>query len=91
MDSTAPTAFEEVCGILGSYSAIGAIFAPPVSPQAVSKWADGGIPPERVLIVARATAYRVTPHRIRPDLYPFPEDGIPDEFRPAPPQHQAAA
>lgn len=73
------TAFELLCRELGPYSAIGAIFDPPVSPQAVGKWAEKGIPPERVIELAKATGFRVTPHRMRPDIYPLPTDGIPQE------------
>lgn len=73
--------FEEVCRAIGSYAAIGAIFDPPVSPQGVSKWAEAGVPSERVLAVSKATGYEVTPHRLRPDLYPHPDDGLPPELR----------
>jgi len=76
-----PAPFEEVCRVIGSYAAIGAIFDPPVSPQAVSKWVDAGVPPDRVLTIARATDYLVTPHRLRPDLYPHPDDGLPEARR----------
>lgn len=77
------TAFDELCAALGSYSAIGAVWTPPLSPQAVGKWAENGIPPERVIPLARATGYRVTPHRMRPDIYPSPTDGIPREAQAA--------
>jgi DNA-binding transcriptional regulator YdaS (Cro superfamily) len=80
MNTSTPAPFEEVCLVIGSYAAIGAIFDPPVSPQGVSKWADAGIPSDRVLAIARATGYKVTPHRLRPDLYPNPTDGLPPDF-----------
>lgn len=79
----APTAFDLLCKELGPYSAIGAIFTPPVSPQGVGKWAEKGIPPERVIALARATGFRITPHQMRPDIYPLPTDGIPDDARAA--------
>jgi DNA-binding transcriptional regulator YdaS (Cro superfamily) len=83
MDQVTPSAppFERVCRAIGSYAAVGAIFAPPVSPQGVSKWADAGIPSERVLAISKATGYQVTPHELRPDLYPHPDDGLPAEHR----------
>lgn len=81
MDEKTP--FEELAAALGTYAAIAAIFDPPISPQAVAKWNDKGIPPERVIALSRATGFRVTPHRMRPDIYPSPSDGIPSEARAA--------
>lgn len=74
-----PTPLDELTEAIGPYSAIGAIFDPPISPQAVSKWGEKGIPPERVIALSRATGFRVTPHRMRPDIYPAPSDGVPAE------------
>lgn len=52
-----------------------------VSYQAVRKWERGGVPPDRVLALARVTGWRVTPHQIREDIYPHPEDGLPADLR----------
>lgn len=50
----------------------------PVGQSAISNWFQRGkVPAERVLHVAIATEFRVTPHDIRPDLYPNPDDGLP--------------
>jgi len=57
----------------GSASALGAQIG--VSKMAVSLWRRNGIPAERVLPVFEATG--VTPHELRPDLYPNPTDGLP--------------
>lgn len=49
-----------------------------ISEQAVGRWKNkykGVVPPARVLDVFNATG--VTPHELRPDLYPNPTDGIP--------------
>ncbi len=46
-----------------------------LKPQAVQQWSR--VPAERVLDVARATKFEVTPHELRPDLYPDPMDGVP--------------
>ncbi|MBU2854744.1 transcriptional regulator [Acidithiobacillus ferriphilus] len=48
-----------------------------VSAEAVRKWElllDKGasIPAGRVLPLVRATEYRISPHELRPDLYPDP-------------------
>jgi len=35
------------------------------------------IPPEEVLRISKAVEYQVTPHELRPDIYPNPTDGLP--------------
>ena len=53
-----------------------------IKPQALQQWlASGIVPADRVLSVARAVEYQVTPHDLRPDLYPHAEDGLPLEMR----------
>ena len=42
-----------------------------------------GAPPERVISISAATNWQVTPHELRPDLYPHPQDGLPDHMRSA--------
>lgn len=49
--------------------------------QAIAKWEK--VPAERVLGVAEANEWRVTPHQLRPDLYPHPDDGLPAHLRQA--------
>lgn len=49
-----------------------------ITEQSVGKWKNkyqGNVPPARVLEVFQATG--VTPHELRPDLYPNPTDGLP--------------
>lgn len=36
-----------------------------------------------VLKVSQAINWQITPHQIRPDLYPHPQDGLPDHLRSA--------
>ena len=43
-----------------------------ISKQAVRQWEE--VPPLRVLIVAEMIG--MTPHVVRPDIYPNPEDGL---------------
>ncbi|HCM9647138.1 TPA: helix-turn-helix domain-containing protein [Enterobacter bugandensis] len=57
----------------GSASGLGALIG--VSKMAVSLWRRKGIPAERVLSIYGVTG--VTPHELRPDLYPNPTDGLP--------------
>lgn len=51
------------------------------SPWSVSKWIRDGLPAEHVLWLARETDWRWTPHQLAPDLYPHPDDGMPEERR----------
>lgn len=34
-------------------------------------------PPEYVIAIAQAVGWRITPHELRPDIYPHPTDGMP--------------
>jgi len=45
----------------------------------IHQWLSGlrKIAAEKVLSVACATNWEVTPHQLRPDLYPNPTDGLP--------------
>lgn len=52
-----------------------------ISAAAVSKWVEA--PAERVIPIAVATKWKVTPHELRPDLYPNPHDGLPEHLRSA--------
>jgi len=49
-----------------------------VSPMTISHWKkrhQGTVPSDRVLQIHGVTG--VTPHELRPDLYPNPTDGLP--------------
>lgn len=49
-----------------------------VSQQAVWQWLKAGrTPAEQVIPMAKATHWQITPHQIRPDIYPNPTDGLP--------------
>ena len=52
-----------------------------VSQGMVSHWVTGRkqIAPEWVLRLCALSGWRVTPHEIRPDIYPNPSDGLPAE------------
>lgn len=50
------------------------------SQPSIWKWLNStkeGVAGEFVIAVAKATDWQVTPHQLRPDLYPHPEDGLP--------------
>lgn len=51
------------------------------SPQTVANWRKRGLPHDRALLVARAVDWRVTPHELIPELYPHPDDGLPEDRR----------
>ncbi|HBC7417435.1 helix-turn-helix domain-containing protein [Serratia marcescens] len=51
-----------------------------IKPMSVSRWKTrykGVVPADRVLQIFQATG--VTPHELRPDLYPNPTDGLPQQ------------
>ena len=53
-----------------------------VSYQAVQKYvANGEMVADRVLTACEAVNWQVTPHQLRPDLYPHPQDGLPAHMR----------
>jgi DNA-binding transcriptional regulator YdaS (Cro superfamily) len=72
-------ALKRVIDLCGSQSALASRLDPPAKPQAIQQWKR--TPPERVIGVSRAVNFDVTPHELRPDIYPFPDDGLPLEHR----------
>jgi len=50
-----------------------------IAPSLITQWVSGvrRIPADRVLPLASATSWQVTPHDLRPDIYPNPADAIP--------------
>jgi DNA-binding transcriptional regulator YdaS (Cro superfamily) len=69
------TGIENAIRQSGSASALG--LAVGVTKMAVSLWRRNGVPAERVIQVYKVTG--VTPHELRPDLYPNPTDGLPQQ------------
>ena len=69
------TGIENAIRRSGSARALGALIG--VSIMAVALWRRKGVPAERVLPVFEVTG--VTPHELRPDLYPNPTDGLPKQ------------
>lgn len=41
----------------------------------------GGVSPSSVIAVCRAVDFQVTPHQLRPDIYPNEADGMPTKSR----------
>ena len=70
------TAIDNAIRLAGSANKLACTIG--VSGMAVSQWkAKGTVPSSRVLQVFSATG--VTPHELRPALYPNPTDGLPKE------------
>ncbi|KAA5923442.1 helix-turn-helix domain-containing protein [Pantoea sp. Bo_2] len=50
-----------------------------ITPQAVNQWfIKSTIPPRFVLPLCELVDWMVTPHEVRPDLYPSAKDGLHD-------------
>lgn len=56
-----------------------------VSQAHVWKWLNRAkcpVPPgDYVIAISRAIEHQVTPHELRPDIYPHPHDGLPENLR----------
>ena len=52
-----------------------------VSYQAIQKYLKTKVPSEKVLSICQADEWKTSPHQLRPDLYPHPHDGLPEELR----------
>lgn len=49
------------------------------SVQSVANWiARNRVPSERVIQLCELSQWNVTPHELRPDIYPNKEDGLPN-------------
>lgn len=53
------------------------------SQSIVGKWVarDERVSHGFVIAVSEAVRWQVTPHELRPDLYPHPDDGLPEALR----------
>lgn len=47
--------------------------------QTVSAWFRNGVAKGEVINVCQALGWVVTPHQLRPDIYPNPQDALPPE------------
>ncbi|ELY6202324.1 transcriptional regulator [Cronobacter malonaticus] len=66
------TGFERAIKIVGNGAALGRLVGR--SKMTISNWKKNGVPPDFVRVVFDLTG--VTPHELRPDLYPNPSDAI---------------
>jgi hypothetical protein len=73
---------QEIIAIHGTQAKTGAVVG--AKQQSVAFWLKNGVPDVHVIPLAASVEYRVTPHRIREDLYPHPDDGLPEQMRSRP-------
>lgn len=73
------SALQKIIELKGSQAAMAAVVGQ--RQQSVGYWLKNGLPAEHVLTISADVKFEVTPHQLRPDLYPHPEDGLPDELR----------
>ncbi|HFV9294889.1 TPA: transcriptional regulator [Serratia fonticola] len=66
------TGLNRAIEVAGNARKLGQAFG--LSRMAVCLWKKNGVPPDRVLPIYNITG--VTPHELRPDLYPNPTDGL---------------
>lgn len=58
----------------------------PIKQAHVWNWLNvtvNGIPERHVIKACKSVDWKVTPHELRPDIYPHPHDGLPDHMRSA--------
>lgn len=70
-------AIERAFSILGGTRAVADHFK--VSYEAARKW-KRAVPADRVLDIARACNWQVTPHQLNPRYYPNPSDALPSSY-----------
>lgn len=73
------THIAEAFDLVGGVSAVARLFG--ITAWAASKWETKGVPPNRVIDLAKATGWRKTPHQLSPDIYPNATDGMPPRRR----------
>ncbi|EIZ8586807.1 helix-turn-helix domain-containing protein [Salmonella enterica subsp. enterica] len=69
------TGLSKAIRLAGGQSRLAALMG--ISRSSVNRWLhkfDGRVPPERLIQIFQLTG--VTPHELRPDLYPNPSDGL---------------
>lgn len=73
---TSTRALQRAVKIVGGQSALARQLG--ISQKAVNQMLKRRkVAAERVIQIARAAEYQVTPHQLRADLYPYPTDALP--------------
>lgn len=69
---------EKAIRVVGAPSVVSRLFGFR-SPQSVFNWIKSDrVPAERVIQLCQLGGWKVSPHQLRPDLYPNILDGLPD-------------
>lgn len=79
---TPKQSLEKAVAIIGGQKATS--LAINTSQPTIWKWLNStkeGLAAEFVLPLSQAVDWQVTPHDLRPDLYPHPKDGLPEHLR----------
>lgn len=80
---------EKVVQIVGGQLALAEALATenkPIKQAHVWGWLNKtklGVPAEQVINMCKSVNWQVTPHELRPDIYPHPQDGLPAHMRSA--------
>ncbi|MDH2066867.1 YdaS family helix-turn-helix protein [Pantoea sp. GD03673] len=75
---------EQAVRAVGSMSEVSRLFGFN-SVQSVANWiTNNRVPSERVISLCKLGGWAVTPHQLRPDIYPHPKDGMPGRIIAAP-------
>lgn len=73
-------ALKRAIELAGGQTALGQLIEKRQS--SVRNWALAGrIPAEYVIPVSRSLGFKITPHQLRPDIYPHKDDGLPLDQR----------
>lgn len=70
---------EKAVVMAGGQSQLASRLGGSTKPAHVWNWLnrDNRLPGEHVISVSRAVGWKITPHELRPDLYPHRLDGLP--------------
>jgi DNA-binding transcriptional regulator YdaS (Cro superfamily) len=80
---------EKIVMLAGGQASLAGVLATkeePIKQAHVWNWLNvtvNGIPERHVIKACAAVNWQVTPHELRPDIYPHPDDGLPDHLRTA--------
>ena len=83
MEDSIKPYLHEVIRIAGGQSALARACGGKIKQAHVWNWLNRPqpIPAESVLQICAAVDWQVTPHQLRPEIYPHPDDGLPTERR----------
>ncbi len=78
---------EEIVNLAGGQAALAekiSTYSEPIKQAHVWNWLNTtahGIPERHVIKACKSVSWHVTPHQLRPDIYPHPNDGLPESMR----------